>query len=188
MSSAHRTAILEAATEVFSRFGFKKASVDDIARRAGIGKGTVYLHFGSKEELFATVARDTWGRVFEEIRAALRQARTPDAKLRAYCRGRLEQVAAIARTLNVDETIALEAMEAARPFVHEFREKELKLVESILAEGNEAKVFSVRKPRAVAVGLLTWLEALVPIQVRGGAEERAGIDVVLDAILRGLAA
>ena len=188
MSADHRDAIIEAATEVFSRFGFKKASVDDIARRARIGKGTVYLHFDSKEELFATVARNIWGRVFEELRTAVRQARTPDAKLRAFCRGRLDEVAAVARTLNVDQEIALEAMEAARPFVHEFRGKELQLIEGILAEGDAAGVFSVRKPDVVAVGLLVWLEALVPVIVRGGPQERAGIDAVLDATLRGLAA
>lgn len=188
MSAEHRDAILEAATEVFMRYGFRKASIDDIARRAGIGKGTVYLHFDSKEELFATVVRTIWGRVFEELKTAVRQARTPDAKLRAFCRGRLDQAAAVARTLDVDQEIALETMEAARPFVHEIRDRELKLVEAILADGNAAGVFSARKPDAIAVGLLTWLEALIPVLVRGSAEERAGIDVVLDVMLRGVAA
>jgi AcrR family transcriptional regulator len=188
MSAEHRDAILQAATEVFSRYGFKKASIDDIARRARIGKGTVYLHFESKEELFATVARNVWGRVFEELRTAVRQARTPDTKLRAFCRGRLDQVAAIGRALNVDPEIALEVMEAARPFVHELRDRELNLIEGIIAEGDAAGAFAVRKPDAVAVGLLTLLEALIPVLVRGGSQERAGIDAVLDVTLRGLAA
>src|SRR5436305_335194 len=44
-------AILAAARDVFAEQGFEKASIDDIAERVGIGKGTVYLHFASKEEL-----------------------------------------------------------------------------------------------------------------------------------------
>lgn len=44
--------ILESANEFFFRYGYKKTSIDEIAAEAGIGKGTVYLHFSSKEELF----------------------------------------------------------------------------------------------------------------------------------------
>jgi AcrR family transcriptional regulator len=44
--------ILTAATKYFTRFGFKKASVDEIARHAGVAKGTIYLACASKEDLF----------------------------------------------------------------------------------------------------------------------------------------
>lgn len=52
MERAKRECILEAATRAFSRFGFRKASVDEIARDAGVAKGTVYLACESKEDLF----------------------------------------------------------------------------------------------------------------------------------------
>lgn len=45
------TLILDAAQEVFAEMGYHDASVDAIATRAGVAKGTVYLHFASKEEL-----------------------------------------------------------------------------------------------------------------------------------------
>ena len=44
--------ILVAAAKAFSRFGFKKASIDEIAKDAGVAKGTVYLACDSKEDLF----------------------------------------------------------------------------------------------------------------------------------------
>ena len=47
--------ILNAAREVFSERGFEKTSIDDIAERVGIGKGTVYLHFASKEEILVAI-------------------------------------------------------------------------------------------------------------------------------------
>jgi AcrR family transcriptional regulator len=190
MSTEQRDALLQAATEVFSRYGFKKASIDDIARRAGIGKGTVYLHFDSKEALFATVVRDLWGGIFGDFRTAVRQARTPDGKLRAFCRARLEEVAVLARAMNIAEEFALELIELARPYVHEFRERELALIEEILAEGTATGVFVARKPRLIAVGLLTWLEALVPVLMAPAAPHdlRAGTDELLEAMLRGLSA
>jgi AcrR family transcriptional regulator len=50
-----RECILLEAAKMFARFGFKKTSIDDIAREAGVGKGTVYLAAESKEELFYQV-------------------------------------------------------------------------------------------------------------------------------------
>ena len=52
MEQAKRECILSEAVRCFARFGFKKASIDEIARRAGVAKGTVYLACESKEDLF----------------------------------------------------------------------------------------------------------------------------------------
>jgi TetR/AcrR family transcriptional regulator, mexJK operon transcriptional repressor len=54
-SPAKHAAILGAATEVFLREGYTRASVDVIAEAAGVGKQTVYGHFGDKEQLFLAV-------------------------------------------------------------------------------------------------------------------------------------
>lgn len=52
-----RTAILDAALAEFSERGFSAARLDDVARRAGIAKGTIYLYFRDKETLFAELIR-----------------------------------------------------------------------------------------------------------------------------------
>lgn len=44
--------ILDAASELLQRWGYKKTTIDDIARQAGVAKGTIYLHWKTKEELF----------------------------------------------------------------------------------------------------------------------------------------
>jgi AcrR family transcriptional regulator len=49
--------IIEAAEQLFHRFGYGKTSLDDIAREAGLGKGTIYYYFESKEEIFFEVAQ-----------------------------------------------------------------------------------------------------------------------------------
>lgn len=54
--------ILDAAAELMVRLGYRKVTIDDIARRAGIGKGTVYLHWRTKEQLFeALIMRESIG-------------------------------------------------------------------------------------------------------------------------------
>ena len=55
-----RTAVLDAAEHVFLRDGFGDANMDEVARRSGVSKQTVYAHFGSKDALFvAVVTRST---------------------------------------------------------------------------------------------------------------------------------
>lgn len=56
-SAAKREAILNAALEEFSSQGFAAARLDDVARRAGVAKGTIYLYFADKETLFQELAR-----------------------------------------------------------------------------------------------------------------------------------
>ena len=47
--------ILNAARELLVSWGYRRITIDEVARRAGVGKGTVYLHFSTKEQLFMTV-------------------------------------------------------------------------------------------------------------------------------------
>lgn len=59
MEPTKRESILQAAAQAFSRLGFRKASIGDIAQAAGVAKGTVYLAAKSKEDLFyQAVLRD----------------------------------------------------------------------------------------------------------------------------------
>ncbi|UWE07516.1 TetR/AcrR family transcriptional regulator [Actinacidiphila bryophytorum] len=60
-SEAKRDAILRAALTVFLREGFAGASVDTVAATAGVGKQTVYAHFGDKEKLFLAAAQAAGG-------------------------------------------------------------------------------------------------------------------------------
>lgn len=51
-NSARETRILDAASDLFVRYGYDKTTVDDIARDAGVSKGAIYLHFKGKDALF----------------------------------------------------------------------------------------------------------------------------------------
>ena len=70
--------ILDAAFEVFAEHGLASARLDDIARRAGVSKGTIYLYFPSKEDLFREVVRHTVGDAIDDIERRLTGATAMD--------------------------------------------------------------------------------------------------------------
>ena len=69
-SAARREAILAAALDEFSARGFAATRLDDVARRAGVAKGTIYLHFRDKEELFRELIRSALSPFVATIEAA----------------------------------------------------------------------------------------------------------------------
>ncbi len=77
--------ILDAALEVFGERGLAGARLDDIARRAGVSKGTIYLYFPNKEELFREVVRAI---VVDRLREAAAHAGEgdPTDELKRYMR------------------------------------------------------------------------------------------------------
>jgi AcrR family transcriptional regulator len=80
---AKRSQILRAATDVFSAREFHTVPVDDVAAAAGVGKGTLYLYFPTKEQLFYATILDALDVLLTELAAATRNRRGEDG-LRAF--------------------------------------------------------------------------------------------------------
>jgi AcrR family transcriptional regulator len=74
-------ALLDAAERLLLRHGYRRMTVDDLAREARIGKGTVYLHFDSKEEVALAVVNRWNERLFERLTALAGTARRPAERL-----------------------------------------------------------------------------------------------------------
>ena len=75
--------LLAAALEEFGERGFAAARLEDIARRAGVSKATVYLYFRSKDALFEAVVRETLGSLMARSRTVLREFDGSTAELLA---------------------------------------------------------------------------------------------------------
>jgi TetR/AcrR family transcriptional regulator len=73
--------LVNAALDVFAERGFAGARLEDIARRAGVTKGTVYLYFASKEELFEAVVRQTLMTSIARGQATVRDFEGPTPEL-----------------------------------------------------------------------------------------------------------
>jgi AcrR family transcriptional regulator len=76
--SNKRTNILRAATDVFSTREFHTVPVEDIAVAAGVGKGTLYLYFPTKEQLFYATILEAMDILIQELRAATARRRGED--------------------------------------------------------------------------------------------------------------
>ncbi len=112
-----RAAILDAAQVCFARHGVRRTAIEDVAREAGVAKGTVYLYFASKEKLFAALASELCREALREVRAALaapgtlsrRLAGALDAKI-----GRFHRL--LAGSPHAAELLETKATMAARSF------------------------------------------------------------------------
>ena len=82
--------ILEAAIRVFAKFGLPNTRMLHIAQAAGIGKGTIYEYFRSKEDLFIAAFNAFVKESNTRIEKRVRQIHDPEEKLRAYFRGWIE--------------------------------------------------------------------------------------------------
>jgi AcrR family transcriptional regulator len=88
--SEFRTAeILSAARKVFARKGYTGATVEDIAEAAGLAKGTVYLYFPSKREVYLEALKEGLTALVEETRRNIEAAATAPQKIRAFVTTRI---------------------------------------------------------------------------------------------------
>lgn len=77
--------LLDAAMRVFLRFGYRKASMDEIARHAGISRQGLYLHFKSKPALFVAAVRHTLDSALQQAQQALATDAPIEARVVAAC-------------------------------------------------------------------------------------------------------
>lgn len=80
-SNQKHTAILDAAYELFGSGGFYETKMSEVAEQAGIAKGTVYLYFKSKEELFMAVTRRDCEGFLMQLQEKLKDSETLAGKL-----------------------------------------------------------------------------------------------------------
>src|SRR5882757_439117 len=65
--------ILDVAADLLLRHGYRRVTIDDVAAGAGIGKGTVYLHWKTREQMFSAVFAREVLYAMDELRQALRK-------------------------------------------------------------------------------------------------------------------
>jgi TetR/AcrR family fatty acid metabolism transcriptional regulator len=78
-----RDRLMEAATAVFARCGFDRATVDEIVREAGFSKGAFYVHFESKDDLFWAMLEDHIDRQQQAFRQKMDHSLPLDGNIRA---------------------------------------------------------------------------------------------------------
>lgn len=84
VSKERRHQILDAATEVFAQKGFSDARMDDIAARAEVSKGTIYLYFKSKDEIIVDLLNRLFRREMRDLEALQHEPGSATEKLQRF--------------------------------------------------------------------------------------------------------
>lgn len=188
-----RNAILDATDRIMSRFGFRKMSIDDLAKEAGVSKKTIYLYFKNKED----VGLSSIDRVVESA-YMLQEAKANDSNLTADQKLReMLIIRVMERIRNIkDYYWSLdELFEAVRPAYMARRqayfEKEQALISRVLTEGKRAGAFEVANELESATSLLLATNAFLPYSLSmkelGNPDEiRDRLAHQVDLLIKGL--
>lgn len=187
-----REAILDATDHLLARYGYRKMTMDDIAQEVGIGKGTIYLHFASKEEVTLSHVDRIVERLKERLWAIARTDADVAIRLRlmlvARVLFRFDSVQHYTQSLN-DLLAALRPKLLARRA--RYFEEEARVFAEVLDEGARAGVFQVEDALSTAFTLLHATNALLPYSLSttelGEREEiKEKTEQIADLILSGL--
>lgn len=156
-------AILDAADRLLARYGYKKMTMDDLALEAGIGKGTIYLHFPSKEEIALARIDRIISQLVERLREIAHTDLSPENKMRQMLLLRVlfrfDRAQHYSQSLN-DLLAALRPALLARR-KHHF-EQEAKVFAEVLTEGKKAQLFRFDNAVETANSLLLATNSLLP--------------------------
>ena len=187
-----REAILDATDRFLARDGYKKMTIDDLAQEVGIGKGSIYLHFTSKEEIVLSHIDRIIERLREELQRIAGQDSPPEERLRQMLVMRVlfrfDSVQHYTQSLN-------DLLAAVRPKLlarrrHYFAE-EAGVFASVIEEGRRSDAFESEDPIETAKTFLLATNSLLPFSLtaqelgeRGEIEEK--VERVADLLLKGL--
>jgi AcrR family transcriptional regulator len=189
---AVKDAILDATDRLLARFGYRKMTVEDIAHEAGIGKGTIYLHFTSKEQVVLSHV----DRIVDRLKERLREIGSSDATAAERIRRmlltrvmfRFDSIQHYTQSLN-DLLAALRPGLLARRAV--YFEAEAQIFAEVLTNGAQSGEFEFADEHATAHAMLQATNGLLPYSLsttelgeRQDVEKRTAD--VADLILRGL--
>ncbi len=153
--------IVSIATSIFSKFGFKKTTIDDIASKLGKGKSSIYYYFRSKEEIYKEVLHKEMNILNEEIhRKVMDTSDNPKDKLRNYVLTRMQYLQEL---VNFNEALRNDYLQNFA-FVEKIREhydqQEHNMIRQILQEGVDKEVFTLRDLEFAAMTFVTAMKGL----------------------------
>ncbi len=193
--AARPAEILAAALDCFAERGFAATRMEDVAARAGVTKGTVYLYFPNKVELFKALVRSELLPNIERLEAIADSPRTATELLQQLLAIWSEHVAP-SRAAVLPKLMIAEAgnfPDLARLYLHEVIHRGLRLLRSVLQRGVDAGEFRLIDVEHTAYCVIAplifsvlWQHSFGPLDDRPldmAAVCRAHLDTVLHGLL-----
>lgn len=161
-----REALLDATDRLLARSGYQKMTIDELASEVGIGKGSVYLHFTSKEEIALSHIDRIIERLKNELEIIAKREISGAEKLRQMLLARVlfrfDSVQHYTQSIN-DLLSALRPNLLARR--KSYFEEESKIFARVIEEGISDKIFAAGNSQEIAETLLLATNSLLPFSL-----------------------
>jgi AcrR family transcriptional regulator len=185
--------ILEAARKIFAEKGFHEATVDDIANAAGVAKGTVYLYYRSKQDVYIAALKFGISRMYSALAEEVARYSTAEEKLRALIAAKL------AYFDENSDFFKIYLSELGKLHSHpgtidsEFKELYLqhaRLIESIIKEGVRKKAIRSLRTDQTAFAISDIIRGVVTHRLMGWSKAKIAqdVDFIFDLVWKGIAA
>jgi AcrR family transcriptional regulator len=176
-----RKNIIITAGQTFSRFGFKKTTMEEVARALKIGKSSIYYYFSSKEEIFENVVLYEANILRNELTTAIKSEESPIKKMEKYIFVRMKAFEKLSNYYNAVFDNNLDHFEFIERLRERYDMEEIAILRLILYDGVRKKVFNVKNSEYTALAIQTTLKGLeVPLFWK---KRKVNIDHRMKAIL-----
>lgn len=185
-----RRKIIISAGAIFSRYGFKKTTMDEIAKALKMGKSSIYYYFSSKEDIFEAVVLYEANVLRNELTKAIKSVESPVDKVRNYVFVRMKTFEKLSNYYNAIFDKNLDHFEFIEHIRLKYDREELAILRLLLYHGARKKVFNVTNSSYTALAIQTSLKGLeVPLfwqKKEVDIEERLNgiLDVLFNGILK----
>jgi AcrR family transcriptional regulator len=159
-----RRKVIITAGQIFSHYGFKKTTMDEIARALKMGKSSIYYYFDSKEEIFEAVVLYEANILRNELTTAIKSVESPIDKLKNYVFVRMKTFEKLSNYYNSIFDKNLDHFDFIETIREKYDREELAILRLILYHGAREKVFNVVNSEYTAMAIQTTLKGLeVPL-------------------------
>lgn len=186
-----RKKIIDAATTVFSRTGFHQSSVDEIAKLAGVAKGTLYYNFSSKAEIFTAAVTEGMASIIDAVKKELESALPFSEHFKLLIRCNLLQYVKhreLAKIFFFEISSGLD--QETLSAIDSVRTRYIDFIADTLRNGQEKGYLKPLNPRLAAVGLVGLLDGLSSHHLRDmdGDTQDQLVDTMYEILSTGLLA
>jgi AcrR family transcriptional regulator len=190
LSEFRRSGILRAARKVFARHGYDGATMDDVADACSIAKGTLYLYFKSKRQIYLGVLKEDLASLREATSQAINQATTAEARIRAFVNARFafcEKHRDFFRIYNSDVSAIFISVHPTQKDLREFYLEQANMLAAIIREGVRSGELREVPAEPAAFAIYDMTRASIARRVLGLTNGGGDADTLIDLILRGIA-
>jgi AcrR family transcriptional regulator len=182
-----RDQIVEAAREVFAKYGYRKTTIEDIASAVYKAKSSVYHYFSGKDEIFRAVVEQEASQLIQSLCKAVDNEKTPVKKFRTLFKFLCEKLEETTNYFHLLKDEWYEVFNFTNEVKKNYENVITDMIISIFNEGNRQGVFNVddpeRKAKVIQVALFGFL---MPVGILDPGEVSASIDPFLDVVLFGI--